>query len=51
MRNDTKLLSGGPEGKRSLHRFRLWWEDHIKMDLKEIEHEVVKSIHFVKDMA
>jgi hypothetical protein len=31
------VLVGGPEGKRPLGRPRRKWEDHIKMDLREIE--------------
>jgi len=29
-----KVLSGKPEGKRTLGRPRLRWEDNIKMDLQ-----------------
>jgi hypothetical protein len=31
-----RVLVGRPEGKRSLGRPRLRWEDNIKLDLKEI---------------
>jgi hypothetical protein len=31
-----RVLVGRPEGKRSLGRPRLRWEDNIKMDLREI---------------
>jgi hypothetical protein len=37
MRNAYKILVGKPEGKRSLGRYKLRWEDNIKMDLKKIE--------------
>jgi hypothetical protein len=32
-RNAYRLLVGKPEGKRSLGRPRIRWEDNIKMDL------------------
>ena len=35
-----RVLVGKPEGKRSLRRPRLRWEDNIKMDLQKVE-EVV----------
>ena len=35
-RSAFKILSGKPEGKRSLGRPRRSWEDNIRMDLKEI---------------
>jgi hypothetical protein len=31
-----RVLVGKPEGKRPLGRLRHWWEDNIKMDLKEV---------------
>jgi hypothetical protein len=31
-----RVLVGRPEGKRSLGRPRLRWEDNIKMDLREV---------------
>jgi hypothetical protein len=34
-RNAYRLLVGKPEGKRPLGRPRHWWEDHIKMDVRE----------------
>jgi hypothetical protein len=36
-RNAHRVLVGKPEGKRQLGRPRHWWEDNIKMDLREIE--------------
>jgi hypothetical protein len=35
-RNECRILVGNPEGKRPLGRHRRWWEDNIKMDLREI---------------
>jgi hypothetical protein len=32
-----KVLVGKPEGKRPLGRPRRWWEDGVRMDLREIE--------------
>jgi hypothetical protein len=32
-----RVLVGRPEGKRTLERPRRWWEDNIKMDLREME--------------
>ena len=31
-----RVLAGKPEGKRTLGRPRLRWEDNIKMDLREV---------------
>jgi len=31
-----RVLVGKPEGKRSLGRPRLIWEDNVKMDLQEV---------------
>jgi len=31
-----RVLVGKPEGKRSLERPRLRWEDNIKMDFQEV---------------
>jgi hypothetical protein len=44
MRNAYKFLTGKPKGKRLLGRTRRRWED-IRMDLTQIEFEVVDSIH------
>jgi hypothetical protein len=33
-----RVLVGKPEGKRQLERYRLRWEDNIKMDLKEVRY-------------
>jgi hypothetical protein len=40
---------GEPEGKRSLERPRLRWEDGIKMDLKEVGWGGVEWIHLAQD--
>jgi hypothetical protein len=34
--NICRILVGRPEGKRSMWRYRLRWEDNIKIDLREI---------------
>jgi len=36
MRNTYTFLGGKPERKISLGRPKCWWEDNIKVDLKEI---------------
>jgi hypothetical protein len=33
-RNESRVLMGTPEGKRTLVRSRCIWEDNIKMGLK-----------------
>ena len=35
-RSAFKMLTGTPAGKRTLRRPRRWWEDNIRVDLKEI---------------
>jgi hypothetical protein len=35
-RKVCKVLVGKPEGERPLRRPRRWWEDVIRMDLREI---------------
>jgi hypothetical protein len=35
-RDVYRVLVGRPEGKRPLGRPRRWWEDNIKMGLREI---------------
>jgi hypothetical protein len=42
-------LFGKPDGKRPLVKARRRWEDNIRMDLREIEWEVVNWIHLVQD--
>jgi hypothetical protein len=34
--NAYRILVGKPEGKRPPRRPRCWWEDNIKMDLRDI---------------
>jgi hypothetical protein len=36
VRGAYNILVGKPEGRRPLERPRRRWEDHIKMDLREI---------------
>jgi hypothetical protein len=31
-----RIIVGNPERKRPLGRSRCWWEDNIKMELREI---------------
>jgi hypothetical protein len=45
-----RVLVGKPEGKISLGRPRLRWEDNIKTELKEIGSECVGCIHLAQDM-
>jgi hypothetical protein len=45
----TKILVGKSEGKRPLGRTRCRWEDNIRMDVREIEWEVVEGIHLAQD--
>jgi hypothetical protein len=40
-RNAYRILVGKPEGKRTLGRPRRRWVDNIKMDLREIEWDVM----------
>jgi hypothetical protein len=35
-RNASKILTGKPEGKSPLRRWRYWWQDNIKTDLNKI---------------
>ena len=35
-RSALKILIGKPTGKRPLERRRRWWDENIRMDLKEI---------------
>jgi hypothetical protein len=48
-RNVYRLLVGKPEGKRPLGRPRRIWIDNIKMDLLEIELNVVDWIGLAQD--
>jgi len=49
MRNAYNILVGKSEGKRPLERPRCRWADYIRMDLREIEWEVVDWIHLGQD--
>jgi hypothetical protein len=44
-----RVLVGRPAGKRPLGRPRRWWEDNIKMDLRETEINGVNWIQLVQD--
>jgi hypothetical protein len=48
-RNVYRLLVGKPEGKRPLGRSRRRWMDNIKVDLLEIELNVVAWIFLAQD--
>jgi hypothetical protein len=49
MRNVYNILVGKPERKRPLGRPRCRWEDHIRMNLREIGWEGVEWMHLVQD--
>ena len=38
-RSAFKILTGTPTGKKPIGRPRRRWEDNIRMDLKQIQHE------------
>jgi hypothetical protein len=44
-----RVLVGRPEGKRPLGRPRRWWEDNIKMDLREIWIDGASWIQLAQD--
>jgi hypothetical protein len=44
-----RVLVGKPEGKRSLGRVRLRWEDNVKMDLQEVGCGDVDWIELTQD--
>jgi hypothetical protein len=44
-----RVLVGKPEGKRSLGRPRVKWEDNIKMDLQEMGCRGMEWIDLVRD--
>jgi hypothetical protein len=44
-----RVFVGISEGKRPLRRHRRWWEDNIKLDLKEIRLGVMNRAHLAKD--
>jgi hypothetical protein len=41
MKNAYKILVGKPEGKRPRGRHRRWWENNVRIDLREIGFEGV----------
>jgi hypothetical protein len=43
------LESGKPEGKRPLRRPRHRWMDNIRLDLREMDWEVMDWIHLAQD--
>jgi len=49
MRNTYKIFVGKPEEKRPCTRSRHRWEDNIRMDLREIELEIMDWNHLVQD--
>jgi hypothetical protein len=48
-RSVFRVLVGRPEGKRSLGRRRLRWEDNIKLDLREIGIDGANLIQLAQD--
>jgi hypothetical protein len=43
------ILLEKPEGKRPLARLTCWWEDNIKMDIREIGWGIRDWIHLAQD--
>jgi len=37
VKNPCKLLIGRPEGKKPFGKYKNWWEDTIKLSVKEIQ--------------
>jgi hypothetical protein len=48
LKNAYTILVSKSEGKRPLGRHRHRWEDNIRMDVREIECEVVDWIHLTQ---
>jgi hypothetical protein len=48
-RNAYRILVGKPEGKRSLKRLIHWWQDNIKMNLREIGWGGIDCINLAQD--
>jgi hypothetical protein len=48
-KNANRILVGSPERKRPLGRSRRRWEDHIRMDLREIGWGGMDWIDLAKD--
>ena len=49
-RNAYRIFVGKPEGKDLLQMCRLIWDYNTKMDLKDMEWEVVDFIHVTQDI-
>jgi hypothetical protein len=49
VRGVYRVLVGRPEGERPLGRPRRRWDDNIKLDLREIETDVVNWIQLSQD--
>jgi hypothetical protein len=49
MRNGYKIFFGKPEGKRQLERYGHRWEDNVRIELREIEWQVLDWIHLAQD--
>jgi hypothetical protein len=48
-KNAYKVLVGKTEGNRSLGRPRPRWENNIRMDLRDIELEIMDRVHLAQD--
>jgi hypothetical protein len=48
-RNAYRVLVGRPEGKRPLGRPRCRWDDHVKMNLREVGWSGMDSIRLAQD--
>jgi len=49
MRNVYNIFFRKPEGKRPLGISRLWWEDNIRMDLRDIGWKSVDWMQVTQD--
>jgi ribosome biogenesis protein Nip4 len=49
MRNAYKVLVRNSEGKIPFRRLRHWWENNIRMHLREIGCEVIDWLHLAQD--
>jgi hypothetical protein len=49
-KNAYRSLVGNPEGNRPLGSRRCWWEDNIKMDLREMGWGGMDWIDLAQDM-
>jgi hypothetical protein len=48
-RNAYSILVGKPDGNRPLGRPRRWWEDNIKVHLREIGWDGMDRIYLAQD--